>query len=173
MLQKFIKFLGVAVQSTITSLLWADVVPAPLFSNGMVLQQEYKIPVWGTADPDEKVQLTFAGETLQTKADKQGFWILTLKPQKANSVPQEMLLKGKKNEVKIQDVLIGEVVLAGGQSNMEVPIKESENPLESAAEANDPPANAASKPGSPKAIPPASSPTDKPPKPQANKLSKR
>ncbi len=116
----------------------AKVVPAPIFSDGMILQQESKIPVWGMADPGEKIQVDFGSEKLQTKADGQGNWIVYLKARKANDVPEIMTLKGKDHTVQIRDILVGEVVLAGGQSNMEVPIKESENPEKSAAEANDP-----------------------------------
>jgi sialate O-acetylesterase len=96
----------------------ADVKLPEIFSNDMVLQQELPVPVWGWADAGEKVSVSFAGQTETATADNDGKWSLTLMPLKANAEPQTFTVKGN-NEINLENVLIGEVWLCSGQSNME------------------------------------------------------
>ncbi|MBC8040090.1 MAG: sialate O-acetylesterase, partial [Opitutaceae bacterium] len=96
----------------------ADVVPAPLFTNNAVLQREKPIPVWGTADAGEKVSVTFGGQTVATTADAAGKWRVDLPAQPANATPADLVIAGK-NTVTLANVVVGEVWLASGQSNME------------------------------------------------------
>lgn len=99
----------------------ANVKPNSLFSNNGVLQQGVVIPVWGTANEGEKVTVEFAGQTVSTVA-KNGKWLIKLQPLKANSTPQIMTVKGD-NKVSISNILIGEVWLCSGQSNMGFPLR--------------------------------------------------
>ena len=96
---------------------YADVKLNSLFSDNVVLQRNMEVPVWGWADEGEKVTLEFAGQSVSTVA-KNGKWMLKLKPMKENSQPQEMIVKGN-NTLKIKNILIGEVWICSGQSNME------------------------------------------------------
>jgi sialate O-acetylesterase len=92
-----------------------------LISDGMVLQRDIKVKLWGWASANEAVSLTFKGKTYQTLANQAGKWILELPPQKAGG-SYELIFKGK-NEVKVSDVLFGDVWICSGQSNMELPME--------------------------------------------------
>jgi len=95
---------------------FSQVKPASLFSDNMVLQRETNVPVWGTAPTGEYVTVEFEGQKLTTTA-KDGKWKVNLKPLKAGG-PFTMTIKGK-NTVTINNILVGEVWLCSGQSNME------------------------------------------------------
>jgi len=88
-----------------------------LFSDGMVLQRNKEIPVWGWAEPNEKVEVHFNKQTKTIQADKNGKWMITLSAEKAGG-PFELSITGK-NKIVIKDVLVGEVWICSGQSNME------------------------------------------------------
>ncbi|MGB7267228.1 MAG: sialate O-acetylesterase [Terracidiphilus sp.] len=94
----------------------AQVKPSPLFSDHMVLQRGMSVPVWGTASPGETVKVTLNGQTRSTKTGADGKWIVRLHKLKAGG-PYEMQIAGT-NSITLHDVLIGEVWLASGQSNM-------------------------------------------------------
>jgi sialate O-acetylesterase len=100
----------------------ADVVPAPLFTDNAVLQREKPVPVWGRADAGEKVSVTFAGSTVATTADAAGRWRVDLPAQRASATPADLVIKGN-NAITLANVLVGEVWLASGQSNMEMAVK--------------------------------------------------
>jgi len=89
-----------------------------LISNGMVLQREKPIKIWGWADVGEKVEVRFAGTDLVTQAGSDGKWQLLLPAMKAGG-PKRMIIKGT-NLITLEDILIGDVWLCGGQSNMEL-----------------------------------------------------
>jgi sialate O-acetylesterase len=100
--------------------LWANRADAAvklprLISNGMVLQRDAPLKIWGWADPSEKVKVEFIGKTYQAKADKQGNWKLDLP-----TIPAGGPYTMKVNELEIKDVLMGDVWLCSGQSNMEL-----------------------------------------------------
>ena len=88
------------------------------FSDHMVLQRDKPVAVWGTAEPNECVAVTFAGQTVKTKADAKGDWRVNLKPMPASKESRVLTANG----VRVEDVLVGEVWFAGGQSNMGVPL---------------------------------------------------
>nr|WP_315240666.1 sialate O-acetylesterase [uncultured Flavobacterium sp.] len=88
-----------------------------LFSDGMVLQRNKEIPVWGWADANEKVTIHFNKQTKTIQADTNGKWMVKLAAEKAGG-PFELTITGK-NKVVIKDVLVGEVWICSGQSNME------------------------------------------------------
>lgn len=86
-----------------------------IFTDHMVLQRDMPVPVWGKASPGEEVTVEFAGQKKTAKADANGKWRVKLDPLTTNAEPQVL----KAGNVTIQDVLVGEVWLASGQSNME------------------------------------------------------
>ncbi|HVZ85896.1 MAG TPA: sialate O-acetylesterase [Polyangia bacterium] len=95
----------------------AAVTPNPLFVDHAVLQQGMKVPVWGTADPGEAITVEIAGQRVTATAGADGKWLARLAPLKAGG-PFMLTITGK-NKVALSDILVGEVWLAGGQSNME------------------------------------------------------
>jgi len=95
------------------------------------------LPVWGKADPGEKVTVKFGGQTVSTTTTADGKWIVRLKPMGANSTPQELTISGA-NTVTLDDILVGEVWLCSGQSNMEWPLAKSTNGSTRAANINEP-----------------------------------
>lgn len=96
--------------------LHATVTPNSLFTDHMVLQQGVTVPIWGTASEGETVTVKFAGQT-KTAKTQQGKWMIKLSPLKAGG-PFTISIKGE-NEITVSDVLVGEVWLCSGQSNME------------------------------------------------------
>lgn len=102
---------------------FAEVKLATPFASSMVLQREMKVPVWGEADPGEKVRVSFAGQTLSTVADERGAWKVYLEPMKSSKESREL----KVNDITLKDVLVGEVWICSGQSNTEMPLS-SANP---------------------------------------------
>ncbi len=88
-----------------------------IFSDGMVLQRNKSIPVWGWADANEKIEVHFNNQIVKIKADKNGKWMVRLNPENAGG-PYIMNIKGE-NEIVLKDILIGEVWICSGQSNME------------------------------------------------------
>ncbi len=102
----------------------ADVTPAPPFQDHAVLQRDKPLPVWGRADPGERVTVAFKGQSVGTTAGADGHWMVYLEPVEASAEPAELTITGK-NTVTIRDVLVGEVWLASGQSNMEWPVARS------------------------------------------------
>ena len=91
---------------------WAEV--ASIFTDHMVLQRDLPVPVWGRATPGEAVTVEFAGQTVTGKADETGKWKVVLKAMPANATPREM----KVGTIVFQDVLVGDVWLCSGQSQM-------------------------------------------------------
>jgi sialate O-acetylesterase len=94
----------------------ADVKPAPLFGDHMVLQSGMSVPVWGGASPGEKVAVSIAGQTQSATTGADGKWMVRLTDLKAGG-PFEMTIAGA-NTVTVKDVLVGEVWIGSGQSNM-------------------------------------------------------
>ena len=97
----------------------ADVKLPALFGDHMVLQQGTAIPVWGWADAGEKVTVTLGAHHASATTGADGKWIVKLAPMKMHDKPITLMVAGK-NTITIQDVLVGEVWLASGQSNMEL-----------------------------------------------------
>jgi len=96
----------------------ANVKLSKLFSDHMVLQRDKSVPVFGTAEADEKVTVSFGGQSLSTKASVNGNWQVELAAMPANAKSQIMTVSGA-NKIVIRDVLVGDVWLCSGQSNME------------------------------------------------------
>lgn len=95
---------------------------APLFAEGAIVQSDQPLPVWGRANRGEKIAVTFRDQTVNTTADASGRWIVYLHPLPPSSEPAELVVTGQGETVRLKDVLVGEVWLASGQSNMEWPV---------------------------------------------------
>lgn len=108
----------------------ADVKLPALISDHMVLQKADAVPVWGKADAGEEVAVTLDRQTRKTVADAQGRWRVDLDLKDARPGPWTMSVQGR-NTITVSDVMVGEVWIASGQSNMEFSLKEV---LESQAE---------------------------------------
>ena len=117
----------------------AKPVPSPLFGDHAVLQQQKPIPVWGRAEPGEKVTVAFGGVTRTGAADGQGRWHVTLDSLPATSAGRDLTITGGDNTPLVfKDVVVGEVWLASGQSNMKVPVNSASNASAEIAAANFP-----------------------------------
>ena len=110
------KLLALAVVLAVAGWALADVQVAPIFGDNMVLQRDRKVPVWGTAEPGEKVTVSVAGQTAQAAAGPDKAWRVDLPSLKAGG-PFEMTVAGA-NTVTFKNVLVGEVWICSGQSNM-------------------------------------------------------
>ena len=111
----------------------ADVRLPKVFGSNMVLQRDIELPVWGWADAGEEVAVTLTGVRVTTKAGSDGKWSLRLPAMKAGG-PHRMGVSGK-NKIKLDNILVGEVWVCSGQSNMKWPvIKSNHSEQEIAAE---------------------------------------
>jgi len=115
----------------------ADVVLPDVISSGMVLQRDASVPIWGKAEPGESVSVTFGKQTKKTTADKDGKWLIKLSSLRANATPARMTIEAK-NKLELTDVLVGEVWLVAGQSNMQRLLSETDNGAAAIAAANHP-----------------------------------
>jgi sialate O-acetylesterase len=100
--------------------LFAEIKMPSIFGDDMLLQRDVSVKIWGKADANATVDVSFAGQKKSTKADAKGNWSLKLEKMSANKNPQEMIIfeNGKIGKT-IKNILVGEVWIAGGQSNME------------------------------------------------------
>jgi len=114
----------------------ANVCMPAIFGDHMVLQQNINIPVWGWANPNEKVTVSLDGNSAETVAGADGKWKVTLNPVSADSQPQTLTVKGN-NTLTFSDVLVGDVWVASGQSNMEFGIQSTIEGPQATAAAND------------------------------------
>ncbi|MFO7820497.1 MAG: sialate O-acetylesterase [Lentisphaeria bacterium] len=89
-----------------------------VFGSHMVLQRQIKVPIWGWAKPGGEVKVSFNGQTLATKADTDGAWRVSLDPMQASAKGQALTVSSGDETLTLDNVLIGEVWLASGQSNM-------------------------------------------------------
>ncbi len=98
-----------------------------VFQTNMVLQREKPVNVWGWAEPGEKVTVSFASQTADATASADRSWNVTFKAVPASSEPQMMTIKGRKETFTLENILVGDVWVLGGQSNMEFPLSRIEN----------------------------------------------
>ena len=101
-----------------TASAWADVTLPAIISNHMVLEKSAKVPIWGKAEPGEEVTVTLNGQSAKATADAAGKWMATLNLKDSAPGPFDMTVEGK-NKLALADVVVGEVWVASGQSNME------------------------------------------------------
>jgi len=129
--------LAASVLSISGGLARADVTLPSIIGNGMVLQQQMAAPIWGWADPGESITVSFEDQSKSVTADDDGKWMVKLDALKANSRGQTLEVKGK-NTLTIEQVLVGEVWICSGQSNMEWNVGGSLNGKEEIAAAKHP-----------------------------------
>src|SRR3954454_23266682 len=102
----------------------ADVKLPSIFNSHMILQRGCPVPVWGWADAGEEVKVSFGGQTKSATADKDGNWQVKLDKLEASSEGKTLAIAGK-NKVDLEDVLVGDVWICSGQSNMEWSVNSS------------------------------------------------
>jgi len=98
-----------------------------LFQSNMVLQRDQPIGIWGWADANEAISVTLDGATQKTSASKNGAWKVTFPARPASAEPITLTTKGNKSAIELKNILIGDVWLLGGQSNMEFELNKVEN----------------------------------------------
>lgn len=108
--------------------------PAAIFADGLILQRDRPIRVWGMAPPREEVKAEFAGRTQTVEADGYGRWSVEFPPSAASSEPRTLTLRCDDKTVAVRDVRVGEVWLASGQSNMAMNVGEMLRGLPAARE---------------------------------------
>lgn len=99
----------------------AEIILPKVITNNMVLQREKSVAIWGKADVNEKVTVKFEGQIKTVVADSSGNWEVKLNPMSASAVPRKMIISGS-NTITLDNILVGEVWLCSGQSNMEYPL---------------------------------------------------
>jgi len=107
-----------------------------VIGNNMVLQQGIELPIWGWADPGEEVTVTLGLAEKRATADAKGRWQVKLPAMEAGG-PHAMTVSGK-NKIQLKDILVGEVWVCSGQSNMEWPLRAATNGAKEVAAANYP-----------------------------------
>lgn len=115
---------------------YADIRLPRLVGSNMVLQRDLPIHIWGWADPGEQISISFHGKTYQVAANGSGNWEVNLAKMKAGG-PYEMILSGN-NRIVLENILIGDVWVCSGQSNMEWAVRSADNPEEEIRKANYP-----------------------------------
>ncbi len=118
--QKIPRLVAIVAFAVVTcSSAMAAVAPAKIFSDHMVLQRDAAVPIWGKADAGASVAVAFAGQSVETKADKAGRWKVKLDPMEPAAKGRSLVISSGDDRVVIKDVLVGDVWFAGGQSNMD------------------------------------------------------
>jgi sialate O-acetylesterase len=131
-------FLGIFL-SGLRATLVAEVRLPAVIGDHMVLQREKPVVIWGWADRGEMITVRLGAKEERTKADSQGRWRLSFEPLSAGGGPLELTVRGGKGpEVVVRDILVGEVWLCSGQSNMEWSMNQLPNPVPEIARAGHP-----------------------------------
>ncbi len=115
--------------------LFAQIKLPHVISSNMVVQRNAPVKIWGNAHKRENITISFNGQILKTKANKKGKWQVILKKMKAGG-PFKMTINGKKNTIILENILIGDVWVCSGQSNMEMSVARSNNANAEIATAN-------------------------------------
>ncbi|MCS7303589.1 MAG: sialate O-acetylesterase [Thermoguttaceae bacterium] len=121
----------------VASAVWAEVRLPKILGDNMVMQQQTEVRIWGWADPDEEVTVQLQEQKVSTKADTKGRWLVKLRTPEAGG-PYEVHVIGKTNHITLRNVLVGEVWVASGQSNMQWPVSRSDNAQQEIAAAKYP-----------------------------------
>ncbi len=133
----YISLVASAVAVTVPHVCLAEVMLASPFTDHTVLQRNLPVPVWGQGTAGEKITVTFHDQRLQTTAAADGRWSVNLSPMPAEARGAELSVVGQ-NAIVLHDVVVGEVWLASGQSNMEWPLNLARNGKEEVASATFP-----------------------------------
>lgn len=117
-----------AVQLVVLPEVWAALKLPAMFTEGAVLQAGMPVPIWGWADADDEVKVTFAGQTKTAAVDAGGKWTVTLDKLEMNKTGAELVVSTGDESLMVKDVLVGEVWFCSGQSNMEWTVSNSVQP---------------------------------------------
>ncbi|MBN2612673.1 MAG: 9-O-acetylesterase [Bacteroidales bacterium] len=128
-----LKLFFIALLLASAGFIGATVKMPKVFTSNMILQRDIDIPVWGHSKPGEKVTVVFKNQKISTSASKGGEWVVRLKPEPAGG-PFTMTIKGQ-NEIILDNILIGDVWICSGQSNMEWPLWNTDNGIEEVKQA--------------------------------------
>lgn len=104
----------------VPTILLAELSVASLFTDNAVLQRDMPVPVWGTADAKAQVTVSFSGQEVSTIADSNGKWKVALDPMPASFASQVLQVSDRKSQVSFSGLLVGEVWICSGQSNMQM-----------------------------------------------------
>src|ERR1041385_8830889 len=135
-LSKIVRWCVVTVLVSTAAAAAAVRLPA-VIGDHMAIQRDQPVPIWGWADPGEQVTVRMAGQEKKVAAAADGKWRVGLDPLRPGG-PHEIIVQSSGNTVTIHDVLVGEVWLCSGQSNMEMPVNRSLNKDQEIAAANFP-----------------------------------
>ena len=106
-----------------------------IFSDNMVIQRNAPVKIWGWSTKNSAIQISFNGQTIKSKSDRKGFWSATLKPMNHGG-PLEMKISNGKENIVLTNILIGDVWLGSGQSNMEWVVRNSNDAEQEISAAN-------------------------------------
>lgn len=112
----FVLFLGLGP-------VFAAVNVPSVISDGMILQRHVKVPIWGWGQAGDKVSVSFAKQTIEGVVTKDGSWTVALEPLEASSESRSMTIRVGSDKLEIRDILVGEVWVCSGQSNMQMNLK--------------------------------------------------
>ncbi len=112
----------------------------PIFTDNIVLQRDMPVPIWGTSDPEDKITVSFSEQTKDAVTDKDGKWIVKLDPLKVSAEPQVLTVSSSVGDqkLKIENVLVGDVWVCSGQSNMAFTLSGAKDSQKEIAEADFP-----------------------------------
>jgi len=116
--------LAIGILLNVSISLSAEVILPKIIGHNMVLQRLKTVPIWGTASPGEKIAVSFGAQHKETIANDSGKWEVKLNPMVASEIPREMIISGK-NTILLKNILVGEVWLCSGQSNMEYSMRKN------------------------------------------------
>lgn len=114
----------------------ADLELAPLFRDGAIFQRDRPLPVWGRGEPDQPIKVTFGDQELSTRSDQNGKWLVTLDSLGASKEPRTLTVESGGSELHIANILVGEVWLCSGQSNMAMRVDLARDPEKEKAAAD-------------------------------------
>lgn len=120
------KFLSILLVACATLSSTAAIKIPAIFSDNMVVQRNAPVKVWGWSGKNSSIQVVFNGQTVKSKSDKKGYWNATLKPMNPGG-PFEMKISNASETIVLKNILIGDVWLGSGQSNMEWIVSNSDN----------------------------------------------
>ena len=115
-------FLPSLILCFFSPVIFAQLRVANVFSSNMVLQRDAPVSVWGSTKPSAMVSVIFSGQEVTTKADASGKWTLKLGPLQTSDVPRDMEVFSDSSAIRFKNILVGDVWLCSGQSNMEYPL---------------------------------------------------
>lgn len=123
-----LKFAFVALVAVSAAPLSAAIKMPSIFSDNMLLQRGKKVKIWGTSDPRATVEVEFANQKKSAMADADGKWVVWLSPMKASANPRDLkVYENGEEAAKIKNVVVGELWILGGQSNMHFTLKGSDD----------------------------------------------